>query len=209
MPKNLESRILAARIKRRKREQSFKNPHGNSRGTPMNKNTKSAEMNRQILAERVKTRKKEGNPYGTSLNGYTRNSPVPLDEYTLNHRRRTLRDRMALEKRRNKRSQKLKKKPLPENQIEEFLGMKPVENRAWNLGQDQYLRFQKTSRHSANNVRQSNARQSNATRNNEFYRRFVSNKGAPRNQSRYEPVEPTPKPARPKPVRYGSRKSAL
>jgi hypothetical protein len=83
-----------------------------------------------ILVSRVKSRKKEQlrkNPRGTSMNGYTKNAPIRLDEGNLNKRMRTLRDRKAIANQRKRKTQKIKKQPLPVEQIEEFLGMKPLD----------------------------------------------------------------------------------
>jgi hypothetical protein len=109
----------------------------------------------------IKNRKLEQlrkNPHGTSMNGHTKNAPLRLDEDEMNMRTRTLRDRKTIEHQRRKKNQKIKKQPLPDDQMEEFMGLKPIDpskRRAWNLDEAEFLRFQSASRHSANNVRHS------------------------------------------------------
>ena len=174
------------------------------------------------LVSLIKTRKMKelrNNPPGTSMNGYTKNAPVRLDDGALSKRRRTLRDRKAIEHQRRKKNQKIKKQPLPVNQMEEFMGMKPLDpskTRAWNLGKDEYLRFQSASRHAAeprhaeprhrhsadNVLRPLSLQQLNLKENNnrEFYEMLKKN--APRFSGRYEET-----PKRPPPVHRGPLKS--
>ena len=177
------------------------------------------------LVSLIKTRKMKelrNNPPGTSMNGYTKNTPVHLDDGALSKRRRTLRDRKAIEHQRRKKNQKIKKQPLPVNQMEEFMGMKPLDpskTRAWNLGEDEYLRFQSVSRHSAeprhadpkhsrhsadNVLRPLSIHQLRLKENNnnrEFYEMLKKN-APPRFPGRYEEVT-----KRPPPVHRGSLKS--
>jgi len=174
------------------------------------------------LVSRIKSRKREQflkEPYGTSMNGYTKNTPLRFDEGALNKRMRTLRDRKAIESQRKRKTQKIKKKPLPVEEMEEFLGMTqvdPLQKREWNLEESEYLRFQ-SARHSANNVKEkgtidksSNVKQSKPLsihqlkihNNSDYYNQFVKNipEVAPRFQGRYASVKP-----RPKPVKSGPR----
>jgi hypothetical protein len=189
------------------------------------------EAKHKKLVSLIKTRKMKelrNNPPGTSMNGYTKNAPVRLDDGALSKRRRTLRDRKALEHQRRKKNQKLKKQPLPVNQMEEFMGMKPLDpskTRAWDLDEAEYLRFQSASRHSveprhrhsADNVlrplslQELNLKNNNNNNNREFYEMLKKNvpqtnvhrtKGAPRFLGRYEEV-----PKRPPPVHRGPLKS--
>jgi hypothetical protein len=179
----------------------------------------SSAVKHKILLSRVKSRKMKqlrNNPYGTSMNGYTKNAPLPLDEDDLTKRMRTLQDRKTIDQHRRKKNQKIKKKPLPVEQVEEFLGMKPLDptqRRTWNLDEAEFLRFQSAARHSANNVRQKTSPSSpirltqlRSENNNDFYKRYMQNmpNRAPRFMGRYETVtEPKRRPA---PVWVGPRK---
>jgi hypothetical protein len=174
----------------------------------------NAATKHKILKSKIKTRKMQElrkNPQGTSLNGSTKNAPISLDNHELKKRERTLRDRKAIDSQRRRKSLSIKKKPLPVNQMEEFLGMKPVDTsqkREWNLDQADFLRFQSSARHSADDVKRSSSPismyQLRVDNNeNHLYKRFMKNltKGpAPRFTGRYES-------SRPAPVRIGSDKA--
>jgi hypothetical protein len=185
-----------------------------------------AAVKHKIVVSRVHSRKKEHlrkNPPGTSMNGYTKNAPIRLDEDKLDNRMKTLRDRKAIANQRKRKTQKIKKQPLPVEQVEEFLGMKPVDpsqKRAWGLDEANFLRFQRTSRHSANNVKRppvplKQIRLEEENENENLYRKFlknIPNRAPPRFIGRYETVTDSTQPAqapkqRPAPVRMGSRKS--
>jgi hypothetical protein len=173
---------------------------------------------RENLISRIKARKMEHlktNPHGTSMNGYTKNTPISLDNHELKKRERTLRERKRLNQERRRKTLKIKKAPLPVNQMEEFLGMKPVQSygRDWNLDEAEFLRFQSSARHSADDVKRTSSPVSMYqlrvdNNENHFYKRLMKNmsKGpAPRFTGRYEGV--TENKPKPKHVRSGSHKS--
>ena len=182
---------------------------------------KNAVAKHKNLVSRIKARKMEhlrDNPHGTSFNGYTKNGPISLDNHELKKRERTLRERMTLNQQRRRKTLRLKKKPLPVDQMEEFLGMKPVQSygREWNLDEADFLRFQSSARHSANDVKQSSKKSSPLSmyqlrvdnNENHLYKRFMKNmpKGAPpRFTGRYETATERKKGQRPAPVRVGNK----
>jgi hypothetical protein len=155
----------------------------------------------QALIKIIQTRKREQlkeHPRGTRLNGTSANVPSNTN---LRITQKKLRDRKSIANKRKKENEKLKKQPLPMEEMEEFIGMKPVGKRNWTLDESQFLRFKSARRHSANSrsSRNKDSPVKNLENNQQgsFFKRFVG---------RYEPSTSSVTSSvhsRPAPVRYG------
>ena len=158
----------------------------------------------KIIQRRKRQQLKE-HPRGTRLNGTTANRPSELNNTNLRITQKKLRDRKSIANERNKENEKLKKQPLPMEEMEEFIGIKPAGKRNWTLDESQFLRFKSAQRHSANSInsRPKVSPVKNLEKNEQgsFFKRFVG---------RYEPssssVTSSVIHSRPAPVRYGKRK---
>lgn len=153
----------------------------------------------QALIKIIQTRKREQlkeHPRGTRLNGTSANVPSELNNTNLRKTKKKLRDRKSIANERKKENEKLKKQPLPMEEMEEFIGMKPVGKRNWSLDESQFLRFKSAQRHSANSRsrhKESPVKNIEQGENPSFFKRFVG---------RYEPSTSSTH-SRPAPVRYG------
>ena len=163
----------------------------------------------QALIKIIQTRKRQQlkeHPRGTRLNGTSANVPSSINNTNLRITKKKLRDRKSIANERKKENEKLKKQPLPMEEMEEFIGMKPVGKRNWSLDESQFLRFKSAQRHSVNSrsrpkgspvKKLENLEHENEPGNNpSFFKRFVG---------RYEPSTSSVH-SRPAPVRYGKGK---